>query len=230
MRALLRPPRPLTWHVAQDADAMLDAYRKLREAGLEVKTEVARYVVKGMQGPGNGGSPKRALATAVAFEESGVSVGRRAWNALLCAAAAAVDVETVDGVVAAMTAAGEKFSSTAHLAIAAAALLKGDTPAAVAAFRAAAGLESQLRVVADAGPGGKVPNAKEISAEILTRWATSLAKGASTPGGAKGLEARMREALAAADNKLPVDVASMFKGAELLDGPAAPAAAPAAAA
>ena len=206
---------------------MLDAYRKLREAGLEVNTEVARHVLKGLQGPGGGGSPKRALAAAVAFEKSGVKVGRRSWNALLCAAASAVDVETVDGALAAMTLAGETLSSTAHLAVAAAALLKGDTPAAVAAFRAAADLESKVKVVPmhKASGSGKVPTPKEISAEILTCWASNLAKGASTPGGVKGLEARTREALATADNKLPVDLASMFKGAELVDGPAAPAAA-----
>ena len=209
---------------------MLDAYRKLREAGLEVNSEVARFVMKGMQGPGGGGSPKRALATAVAFEKSGIKVGRRSWNSLLCAAAIAVDLETVDGAVAAMKASGEEPSTTAHLAVAAAALLKGDTPAAVAAFRAAAALESQVKVAPYANASSKVPTPKEIEAEILTRWATNLTKGASTPGGAKGLEARTREALATADNKLPVDVASMFKGVELLDGPAAPAAAPAAAA
>ena len=205
---------------------MLDAHRKLREAGLEVTTEVARHVLKGLQGPGGGGSPKRALAAAVAFEKSGVKVGRRSWNALLCAAAAAVDLETVEGTVAAMKAAGETFSSTAHLAVAAAALLKGDTPAAVAAFRAAAAVESKVRVTPE--PSGKAVSPKEIAAEILTLWASRLAKGASTPGGVQGLEARTREALATADNKLPVDVASMFKGAQLLDGPAAPAAAPAA--
>ena len=205
---------------------MLDAYRKLRDAGLEVTTDVARIVVKGMQGPGGGGSPRRALATAEMFEKSGVKVGRRSWNALLCAAAAAVDLQTVDGTVAAMTAAGESLISTAHIALAAAALLKGDTPAAVAAFRAAATLESKARVVKDSN--GKAVSVKEVAAEILARWASGLAKGASTPGGVKGLEARTREALAAADNNLPVDVATMFKGAELLDGPAAPAAAPAA--
>ena len=207
---------------------MLDAYRKLREAGLQVTMEVARYVLKGLQGPGGGGSPKRALAAAVAFEKSGVKVGRRSWNALLCAAASAVDVETVDGAVAAMALAGETLSSTAHLAVAAAALLKGDTPAAVAAFRASADLESKVKVVPKqlkASGSGEVPTPKEISAEILTCWASNLAKGASTPGGVKGLEARTREALATADNKLPVDLASMYKGAELLDGTAAPAAA-----
>ena len=206
---------------------MLDAYRKLREAGLQVTMEVARYVLKGLQGPVGGGSPKRALAAAVAFEKSGVKVGRRSWNALLCAAASAVDVETVDGAVAAMALAGETLSSTAHLAVAAAALLKGDTPAAVAAFRASADLESKVKVapMLKASGSGKVPTPKEISAEILTCWASNLAKGASTPGGVKGLEARTREALATADNKLPVDLASMFKGAELVDGPAPPAAA-----
>ena len=207
---------------------MLEAYRKLREAGLQVNTEVARFVLKGLQGPGGGGSPQRALEAALTFERSGVPVGRRAWNSLLCASAAAVEVATVDGVVAAMTAAKEKPTAAAQLALAAAALLKGDTPAAATALRAAAALEGATPPKVDAK--GKAMSSKEIAAEILARWASGLAKGASTPGGLPGLEARTREALATADAKLPLDVATMFKGVELNDGPAAPAPAAAAAA
>ena len=201
---------------------MLAAYRRLREAGLEVNTEVARFVVKGVQGPGGGGSPKRALATALTFEQSGVAVGRRAWNSLLCAAAAAVDMDTVDGVQAAMKAAKQEFSATAQLALACAALLKGDTDAAVAAFRAAVALEGDMPGSGKTDAKGKVTSPKEIAAEIVAKWATGLAKGASTPGGVPGLLARTREALATSENMLPLDVQTIFAHAELQDGPAAP--------
>ena len=109
------------------------------------------------------------------------------------------------------------------VAVACAALLKGDTPAAAEALRAAATLEDKAQ--AKEGPDGKPMSPKEISAEVVARWASRLVKGAATPGGVQGLAARLREALDASGSALPLDVQSIFKDAQLEDGPAAPPAA-----
>ena len=174
-------------------------------------------VMRGMQGPGGGGSPRRALDTGKQFLADGVAPGRRAWNALMCAAAAAPDVAALADVFEAFKAAGETANSITHLALAHGALVSGDTAAATEQLKTALALAPSLM-------GTPPPANADIPgtmARIVAAWAAGLPAGTSVPGGTAGLAARTREALAAAGGGIPLDVDAAFAKMELVDGPLA---------
>jgi hypothetical protein len=210
--------------LAQGADATLAAYRALRAGGLRVTPDTARMVMRGVQGPAGGGSPRRALTAAAAFLKDGVPPGRRAWNALMCAASAAPDLKALAEGAAAMAAAGDTPNSITHLALAQGALISGDVAAATAALNAATALAPALVRPSAAQPQPDI-DVMGTLARVMAVWAEAIPAGAATPGGAEGLAARTREALAAAGGRIPLDVDAVMGKLTLLDGPCAPPAA-----
>lgn len=216
------------------AEATLAAYRQLRATGhLHATPEIARLVLRGLQAD----SPAKALAAARAFLAEGVRPNRRAWNSLACAAACAADAATVEAVArliraedakaaAEPAAAGEAAaarsgeargplsSSIVHLCLAEIRLLQARTAEAVEELRAAVALAPQLM--------GEEAEVKRALAEVLACWAAALPAGTATPGGAEGLTARCREALAACEGFVDGEAAlAALAKADLTDGPPA---------
>jgi hypothetical protein len=216
------------------ADATLEAYRRLRATGfLHATPEVARLVMRGLQTP-PGGSPARALKAARAFLADGVRPGRRAWNSLLCAAAGAADVDTVQQAAAIMrsedqqeaeavsagvpdgVAAAERRESLVtcflHLCLAETLLLQGRTEEAAA----------ELRTALDLAPPymSKGETSSRALSAVMAAWAAALPPGTAVPGGAEGLAARCREAVVTCGGRLEFDAdAALAKWGALVDLP-----------
>jgi hypothetical protein len=184
--------------------------------------------MRGVQGPHGNGSPRRALTAAAAFLRDGVAPGRRAWNALLCAASSCADPKTVADAFAQMTAAGDVPNAITHVALAQGALLGGDGAAAADALRAAVAAAPALAQAS--AQSGATSSAQVIGtfdvmgtlATVMATWAQNIPDGAATPGGREGLAQRTRDALAAAGGAIPLDVDAAMSKLTLRDGPCAP--------
>lgn len=206
-------------------DGVLAAYRALRATGeMRVTPEVARLVMRGLQGWPNSSSPapgdtkpspRRAFDAGMAFVREGITPNRRTWLSLMCAAAAAPDGQVVKECMAHACPPGVAPSPVAHLATGLMAALQGDVEAARTAVAQAAALVAP-------GGGGDVTGPEGVARlqAVMATWAQQLPAGLAVPGGADGLLQRLKEAGGVAVEE---GLEATLKAKGLTDGPLSPA-------